>query len=411
MTRALLLGFNESNLRAMSRRMPAASVVVLEEPDIIRKASLADKPRELSCLAEIVPAAYHDAEDFLAVGLALHAQHRFEAVVPGVEYAVPAAAALAAALGRPGATEEAAALLRDKLRLRETTSRAGISNPRFREVHGPADIAEFAAGGPVVVKPANRQASVGVQILDRCGPAEAAAAWTSMVDADDERTPDRPLACRYMAEERLYGPEYSVEALVREGEIVFQNVTEKTVIPGPSPVEVGHVVPAPLHPRRRDDFGNAMRDLIGATGFASGILHAEWILTLDGPALVECAGRCPGDRVADLIDLAYDIDLRVALVDVLAGRAPALPSRARCGSAIRFVTAAAGRVVRVDGLDAAQRLPGVRDLHIGVSVGSQTRRWASSWDRPGFVLVTAPDADQARTRARAAGAAVQIVTA
>lgn len=64
------------------------------------------------------------------------------------------------------------------MRLREVSGAGSVRNPRWREVHGPADILEFAGGGPVVVKPANRQASVGVQLLDSVDEAAAAEAWS-----------------------------------------------------------------------------------------------------------------------------------------------------------------------------------------------------------------------------------------
>jgi hypothetical protein len=153
-----------------------------------------------------------------------------------------------------------------------------------------------------------------------------------------------------------------------------------------------------------------MHALIAAVGFGTGILHAEWILTDDGPALVECAGRCPGDRIIDLIDLAYGTQLRVDVIDLLRGQAVDLSAEPRRGSAIRFLTAAPGVVTRVDGLERASSLPGVEAVQIDVAIGAETRAWASSWDRPGYILVTAAGGLQARELARTAAATVEIVT-
>lgn len=408
---ALMVGFNYSYLKAVRDRVPGDSIIVLEEPDIIRKRDLAGKECELSCLAEIVPAMYQQADGVVEVGRAVHERWGVDAVVPGTEYAVPGAAALAAALGRPGAGTVAAQALRDKARLREITTRAGIRNPQCHEAKGPEDIVTFADGGPVVVKPANRQASVGVQLLDRCGPAEAEAAWQAMVCAVEyDQVPDRPLSWRYLVERRLRGPEYSLEALVRDGDVIFQNVTEKAVIPGVRPIELAHLVPAPLDPAQLEAVTDAMRLLVAAIRFDTGMLHAEWILTADGPTLIECAGRCPGDRIVDLIDLAYETRLRVDLITLLAGCSLELPDRPRQASAIRFLTAPPGRVVRVNGEERARRRPGVREVHVGLSEGSEATAWQSSWDRPGFVIVTAPQASTARTRASAAAETVKIIT-
>jgi biotin carboxylase len=407
----VFVGYNAAYLRAIDGSVPSGSVVVIEEPDIIRKRELHDAADRFDCLDRIVPASYQQSAEALDLAAELTATRPVAAVVPGLEYAVPATAALAEKLGLPGATEAAAQALRDKVRLREVSGAGGVRNPRWREVHGPADILEFAGGGPVVVKPANRQASVGVQLLDSVDEAAAAEAWERTSSAAEyEQVPDRELTWRFLAEERLRGPEFSVEALVRQGEVVFENVTAKTVVPGPYPVEQGHLLPAPLDPGTQAAFGTAIRKLVAATGFGTGILHAEWILTDEGPTLVECAGRCPGDYLIDLIDLAYGTRIRLTLIDLLAGRPVTLPRSAERTSAIRFLAAEPGTVTGITGLDEAQRLPGVHVAEVDVEAGQEVHPWASSWDRAGHVIATGPDADTTRRRVLDADAAIRIAT-
>ncbi|CAL9322059.1 ATP-grasp domain-containing protein [Streptomyces sp. SudanB182_2057] len=407
----VFVGYNAAYLRAIDGNVPSGSVVVIEEPDIIRKRELRDAADRFDCLDRIVPASYQQSAEALDLAAELTATRPVAAVVPGLEYAVPATAALAEKLGLPGATEAAAQALRDKVRLREVSGAGGVRNPRWREVHGPEDILEFADGGPVVVKPANRQASVGVQLLDSVDAASAAEAWERTSSAAEyEQVPDRALAWRFLAEERLRGPEFSVEALVREGEVIFENVTAKTVVPGPYPVEQGHLLPAPLDSGTQDAFRTALRKLVAATGFGTGILHAEWILTEEGPTLVECAGRCPGDYLIDLIDLAYGTRIRLTLIDLLAGRPVTLPRSARRTSAIRFLAAEPGTVTGITGLDEAQRMPGVHVAEVDVEAGQEVRVWASSWDRAGHVIATGPDAETTRRRVLDADAAIRIAT-
>ncbi|MFF4803298.1 ATP-grasp domain-containing protein [Streptomyces sp. NPDC001351] len=407
----VFVGYNAAYLRAIDGSVPSGSVVVIEEPDIIRKRDLQDAAARFDCLDRIVPASYQQSAEALDLAAELTATRPVAAVVPGLEYAVPATAALAEKLGLPGATETAAHALRDKVRLREVSGAGGVRNPRWREVHGPADILEFAGDGPVVVKPANRQASVGVQLLDTVDAATAAQAWERTSSAAEyEQVPDRQLAWRFLAEERLQGPEYSVEALVRRGEIIFENTTAKTVIPGPYPVELGHLLPAPLDRDTQTAFETAMRALVAAIGFQTGILHAEWILTESGPTLVECAGRCPGDYLIDLIDLAYGTRIRLTLIDLLADRPVTLPRSAQQTSAIRFLAAEPGTVTEVAGLDTAQELPGVQVAEVDVEAGQEVRPWASSWDRAGHVIATGPDADTTRQRVLDADAAIRIAT-
>ncbi|MFH8487566.1 ATP-grasp domain-containing protein [Streptomyces longisporoflavus] len=407
----VFVGYNAAYLRAIDGSVPGGSVVVLEEPDIIRKRALRDAAARFDCLERIVPVSYQQSAGALDLAADLEARRPVAAVVPGLEYAVPAAAALAEKLGLPGATEQAAQALRDKVRLREACDAGGVRGPRWREIHGPGDLLDFAGDGPVVVKPANRQASVGVQLLDSVDAASAALAWERTSSAAEyEQVPDRHLTWRFLAEERLRGPEFSVEALVRQGEIIFHNITAKTVVPGPYPVELGHLLPAPLGQDTQAAFEAAMRALVAATGYRTGILHAEWILTESGPALVECAGRCPGDYLIDLNDLAYGTRIRLSLIDLLAGRPVTLPRAARQTSAIRFLAAEPGTVTQVAGTDTALALPGVRAAEVDVEAGHEVRPWASSWDRAGHVIAVGPDAETTRRRVLDADAAIRITT-
>ena len=140
MTRTLLVGFNKGMVGNIDSWAPRGSVVVIEDPDIYRKKGHAAIWPNHSCVQKVVLASYHQTDDFLAVAEEEHERNPFDAVLPCMEYAVPSAAAIAAKLDLPGATEAAALTLRDKIRLREVTTRAGMSGPAWREVTGPDDV-------------------------------------------------------------------------------------------------------------------------------------------------------------------------------------------------------------------------------------------------------------------------------
>lgn len=406
--RWLLVGFSKALLGGVGG-LPDGSVTVLEEPDVWRKKGLAEAVAGYPMVGEVLFSEYFESSAFLEVVVAAHAASPFGAVVPGVEYAVPAAALAAARLGLPGAGVEAARTLRDKLRLRETASAAGVANPRFAEVRSGAEIRRFAGSGPVVVKPAGRQASLGVHLLDRLDDAEAL--WeTVRGEREGPQLPDRELPMRFLAEERLRGPEHSVEALVAGGEPVFVNVTRKTVLEGEFPVETAHLLPAPLERDTAGALDRAMRALLAATGFGTGIVHAEWILTGTGPVLVECAGRLPGDHIMDLLGLAYDLDPFAALVDLLHGRSPRAPGGAARAAAIGFVVAPAGVVRRVGSVEAALAQPGVTAASLTAEPGAVLGPCRSSWDRLGHAIVVGADAAEAERRLRDALEALAVET-
>ena len=155
--------------------------------------------------------------------------------------------------------------------------------------------------------------------------------------------PARDIPVAYLAESRLIGREVSSEALVADGRILWINQTDKQVISGSHPVERRHVVPAELCHQDGTDLASAMRLLVGAVGFfGTGVLHAEWILTGDGPSLVECAGRLPGDRIVELIDLAWGVDLCAVYTKLLTGVTVDVPFAPSRGAAVVLLGPAQG---------------------------------------------------------------------
>jgi biotin carboxylase len=405
----VMVGYGLMLLTHLDKFLPPASVVVVEDPDVIKKREADMQSVRIACLHSVLPARYHqDLECVDAVAeFCGGSGATVRAVLPGQEYGVPGAAAVAEHFGLRGATSAAAAALTDKLLMREAAHAGGVRVPEWREVRGPADVAAFADGRPVVLKPANRQGSLGVQLLPP--GSDLLTAWAVTEHARDTvMLPDRELTWRYIAERLVRGHEYSAEALVADGKIVFLNVTDKLTAGGRYPVELGHVVPAPISGAEHEEFAASMRRLAGALGFANGILHAEWMAAAEGLVFIECAGRIPGDSLVDLIDLAYESSLVKAMVAVLSGEEPELARTAPRASAIRFVTAGPGVVTEISGVEAAAGLDGVVLAEVSACVGDQVAELRSSWDRIGEVIAVGATPAGAAGSAAAAAAAIQV---
>jgi biotin carboxylase len=101
-----------------------------------------------------------------------------------------------------------------------------------------------------------------------------------------------------------------------------------------------------------------------------------------------------------MVEEATGIDLIELLVARVAGGRP-VPAPTRAGAAsIRFLVAeTAGRLVDVDGVDAARRLPGVVEVGLTARPGQEVLVRGSFQDRLGYALAAGPD------RAAAAAAA------
>jgi len=411
----IIVGYAGVLLAALTEIQPEGSVIFVEEPDVVRKRGLREQVPGLALTRELVEWEYGvpgEADEFHRA----HPGLEPAAVIPVVEYATPFAARLAELYGLPGTGFVAAQILRDKRLLRRASAAAGIANPASVPVTSPADVLAFLRerSGPVVLKPANRQASVGTRVIRRgeAGAGEVEAAWAACVTQDEGVfVSDRPMALAMLAEQYVDGREYSVEMLVRDGQPLFANVTDKFLFDGPHPVERAHRVPADMPADLTAALHEQTIRVLAAIGFRTGIVHCEWIVADGVPHLVECAGRLPGGGILDIIQLAYPVELLRAYLAVMRGEEPGeLPRQAVRGAAVRFLTAGPGVVQAIHGVETARRAPGVVLVHVGATPGEEYGGVRSSWDRAGVVMSTGDSAADALELAEAAAGAIRIET-
>lgn len=406
----VIVGFASAALTSMAVFQPDRSLIIVDEPDVIRKRQIDTAVAGSSLVRELIPWEYQlpgAADAFVNARPDLDPA----AVGPIQEYTTPFAARLAERYGLAGAGLGAMLVLRDKSALRRVAGAAGILNPESTTARGPEDVRRFMSDHPgaVVLKPANRQASVGTLILDN--PADAERAWAECVQQDEGvMVPDRPRDLHMLVERFVRGDEYSVEMLVDRGRAVFSNITAKVLFPGPRPIEMAHVVPADVD----DDVATALisgtQRLLAAIGFGTGIVHCEWIVENGRPYLVECAGRFAGDGIIELIERAYQVELVRAFWTLMRGErlsAP-LPTRAQQAVAVWFLRVPPGEVQAVDGLDEAAAAPGVVSCHVDLKPGDRVAELRSSWDRAGSVMACGPTAALALERARTAAERIQV---
>jgi biotin carboxylase len=406
----ILVGYLPSLLPALDAVLPDVDVVIIEDPDLATRVpvqkALAESARRRLSPWEYPRSATADA------WYHLHRDLDVVAVLPAVEYAIVFAARLAERYGVAGATHGAATLMRDKSLLREATRAAGVRNPAFAPVETFAQVAEFAAAhpGPLVLKPTNRQASVGTVIVP--DPAGLAAAW-DLVRQQEETVyiAYRHLPLRLQVEEYVDGAEFSVELLVRNGSVLFANVTGKLLYPGVRPVEYGHLVPADVPEETTTRLVEATTHLIGVIGFDTGVVHCEWIVRDGEPYLVECTGRLPGDGIVHLIEHAYPIELvRRYVVAMLGGTSDPAPRQADMGAATLFPLVPAGTVTEVEGMAEAAAVPGIYVCLCSVKPGDRVNELRSSWDRVFGVAACADTTALALAAAQESVAKVRIHT-
>ncbi|GAA1310061.1 ATP-grasp domain-containing protein [Saccharothrix xinjiangensis] len=319
-------------------------------------------------------------EGWLAAAAAALRDGPVDGIVAFSEAHVRPAALLADELGLPGPGMRAALTSRNKLAQRELFARRGIAQPDFHAaVRASGSAGVWSANRyPVVAKPLSKMGSEGVRI---CADATELHDWLVALDSDDP----------FLVEQHLTGVELSVEAVVDRGDVLFWNITAKTISAPPFCVELEHQAPADIDEDERSAIRQCLDEVLGALDMGSGIAHLEVILRNRVPHVVEIAVRTPGDYLMEVIEAATGVDLFDAVIAVACGLPCAVDPVASDVAAVWFPTAPPGVVVTLNGHESLHDLDGVVRAEIDVTPGSVVTPLRSSMDRLGMVVYKAQE--------------------
>ncbi|WP_170918216.1 ATP-grasp domain-containing protein [Pseudonocardia sp. Ae150A_Ps1] len=273
----------------------------------------ADPTHALHDAVEIVHLPDYSFETLLTATTNLGQRVEIGAVLNCGELFVDSAGALAEALGLPGPGGRASRIARNKPLQR--LSAPGLA-PRWLPLGPGRDpaAADDWQHYPAVLKPVGRMSSSGVRAIN--SPADLSTALQGY-----------PAGEFLLLEQRVGGPEFSVESLVHDGEVVWADVTAKTTNESTTSyfTETGHVSPAAaLNDVGRETLLDANTALLAAMSFGTGMSHAEFRLSDDGgrAVLMEVAARPPppGDAIMRLWQLSSGAAIEPDLVDLALGR-------------------------------------------------------------------------------------------
>lgn len=272
-----------------------------------------------------------------------------DGVVACWEFLSPLATRLADRLGLPGHRPELADACRNKRLMAEAFTAFGVPAPRTVVAGDPGElarrVAESGLGFPLVVKPAENAASIGVSVVRSAAELPRAA---RLAQSQTHKTSHGlALDTTLLAQEHVDGEEYSVESVISDGEIHHLTITEKFTTGGTSRAELGHTVPADTAPAVGTALYAAATAAITALGLRNGVAHTEVKVSTGGaPKVIEVGARPPGDHIMRLVKEALGIDEARAYLQTVLGLRPDVAPRRATAAAIRFITAPEAGVLR-----------------------------------------------------------------
>ncbi|HTH14131.1 MAG TPA: ATP-grasp domain-containing protein [Spirochaetia bacterium] len=322
--------------------------------------------------------------------------HRLDGVVTvGTDFSTTVAW-IAGALKLPGTPYEAALLAKDKGLMRARFSEAGVASPRYQVFTGVPQDPHLEFPFPVVVKPVDNMGARGVRLVE---------GWEDLLPALKDAVGFSGTG-RAIVEEYIDGPEFSLDAIVRDGQILRCGIADRTIVFPPAFVEIGHTFPSTASFEVQEavwtEFERGIRALGLTWGAAKGDVKFS---STRGPVIGEIASRLSGGYMSGW---TYPLTsgrsavlwaVETALGDPLSSQ----PAEASLPVAERGWIGLPGRVKSIGGVEAARAVPGVKEVFLLVQPGRDTHFPRNNVEKLGNVIAvgaTAADAEEATRRAR-----------
>ncbi|NLF31021.1 MAG: ATP-grasp domain-containing protein [Planctomycetes bacterium] len=355
-TRVLVVGTTTDYVHWIDRTWPGRALFVTDPAE--RSRGIEPAPDERTELLE-------DLRNSQRVRRALTAHlRRHDIRLGGITCydceALALAAKLAQALELPYPSLDTVELCRDKFECKSVWRAADVPCPDGAIIHTAAEAVAFQqrVGGVCVLKPPTGSGSEYVFLCN--GPDEAAAGVTSIQQAMVRQAGNRMYAGareRIVAEQYAVGDEYSCDFLLEEQGLRIVRLAKKVRLRrGPFGTIHGYEVPAGLpsglgRTRLTDVLQRAAR----AVGLSRSVCMADFIVTPEGPMMLELAPRPGGDCLPDLILRAGDVDMIGLALDVAEGRPIHLPpaNRWKRHVAVRIHATQSGTIHHIDTRKAA----------------------------------------------------------
>ncbi|MGM1062234.1 ATP-grasp domain-containing protein [Saccharothrix sp. Mg75] len=332
-----------------------------------------------------------DPADALRALRSYRDEHRLDGVFTMDDPAVPITAVIAAELGLPGISPEAAVNATDKRGVHRLLRAAGA--------HTPASVAVPVAAQPpplgdlrfpVVVKPASAYGSMGVVRVD--DPADLAEELLRVEEVARRDLPPESAARGLLVQEYVDGPEFAVESFVRRGRTYVHSIGYKGEPRGPYFEEGVYRAPANLPPDVRSTVVEQIGLVNEALGIESGPVHSELRLRSDGtPFVFDVGARIGGSGVSHfIVRHSTGIDFIGNALRVALGREPVgLTDEPRItGYASNYIVpcGGAGVIREIAGLDEVAELDCVELTPRFLFPGDLVRPYPEFSGRPAFVM-------------------------
>ena len=275
----------------------------------------------------------------------------------------------ATAAGLPGLDYSTALIANNKILMRRAFAEAGVPSPAFYPVKSSTEALEacMKLDFPVVIKPVDSMGARGVVKINRIEDEE-------YIRDAVKKALEASISSEALVEEYMDGPEFSLDALVYEGEITVCGVADRHIFFPPYFIEMGHTMPTVKSDEVRAEVIDVFKRGIRAIGIENGVAKGDIRYSSKKGAMIgEIAARLSGGFMSGwTFPYHSGINLTKEALKIACGKAPgSLEPVIKMVSAERATLSIPGRVAAIEGVDEAKAVQNVRDAFIHTEAGER----------------------------------------
>lgn len=246
----------------------------------------------------------------------------------------------------PGSGFEASSSCLNKSLMKQKLVGARVPTADYRVVEGVESALDFFNNLPsaCVIKPADSSGSRGVSKIVE----------SSEIESAFESAKEYSKSGVVLIEEWLEGEEFGAQAVVENGQCKLLVVHSDVTTPPPRRIPVGHGCPHPNGMELQAMVQEMVNDAIDAIGINNTVSNIDFILTENGPKIIELTCRMGGTRLPEVCGTYWGIDFYTLAIQLALGdkiNIPATP-QGKPNAAHNLILEREGKIISMESVKA-----------------------------------------------------------
>ncbi len=275
----------------------------------------------------------------------------------------------------------------NKVLMRKCFREKGVPSPDFVEV-SESEIERLSSDDsvlfPKVVKPVDNMGARGCRLVRNKSEFEPA-----LRDAVAFSRTGKAIVEDYMK-----GMEFSIDALVHEGNVTITGFADRHIFFDPYFIEMGHTMPSSVSEAVKKNVVDVFVKGVKALGLTEGVAKGDVKYTEKGAMIGEIAGRLSGGYMSGwTYPYASGVNLTMEAMKIALGLGKTLPSEIECNAVSheRAFISIPGVVSVIYGEDKAVASPFVKNVFFRVKEGSRVDFPRNNVEKCGNVISRCAD--------------------